>query len=159
MNWRCIFAGLHLRSIEEPNKHRMPAEQGGTERCNDNIGSRSVVLLPTCQTSYEYDAEYSRIESWLDENPEFVQDYFIRYGSMSHFYYMIIIIAQMKTCSYKKQLTFFSFLIFRKATRQLVDSWLISHANSGNNELPSPIHGTAPNNSSRGGSGATTPVR
>lgn len=75
---RFIIAGLHLRSIEEPNKNRMPAEQGGTERCNDNIGSRSVVLLPTCQTSYEYDAEFSRIESWLDENPEFVQDYFIR---------------------------------------------------------------------------------
>lgn len=50
-------------------------------------------------------------------------------------------------------------VIFRKATRQLVDSWLISHANSGNSELPSPIHGNAPNNSSRAGSGATTPVR
>lgn len=69
--------GLHLRSIEEPNKNRMPAEQGGTERI-DNIGTRSVVLLPPCQTSYEYDPEFSRIESWLDENPEFVQDYFIR---------------------------------------------------------------------------------
>lgn len=108
MNWRCIFAGLHLRSIEEPNKNRMPAEQGGTERCNDNIGSRSVVLLPTCQTSYEYDAEYSRIESWLDENPEFVQDYFIRYGSISHSLYNNNG-YKMYSCSYQKRLTLFSF--------------------------------------------------
>ncbi|XP_031627073.1 dual 3',5'-cyclic-AMP and -GMP phosphodiesterase 11-like isoform X2 [Contarinia nasturtii] len=118
-----LFPGLHLRSIEEPNKNRMPAE-GGTERI-DSIGSRSVVSLPSCQTSYEYDPEFSRVESWLDENPEFVQDYFIR-----------------------------------KATRQLVDTWLISHANSGSTEIPSPIHGNAPNNSSsRASSGATTPVR
>lgn len=56
----------------------MPVEQGGTERI-DNIGARSVVLLPSCETTpYEYGAEYSRIESWLDENPIFVQDYFIR---------------------------------------------------------------------------------
>lgn len=75
---RSFFSiGLHLRSIEEPNKSRMPAEQGGTERC-DSFSSRSVVLLPTCEPPYEYDAEYSRIESWLDENPEFVQDYFVR---------------------------------------------------------------------------------
>lgn len=76
---KCLFSGLQLRCIEEPNKNRMPAEQGGTERIDNNIGSRSVVLLPSCDTpEYEYDAEYSRIESWLDENPNFVQDYFIR---------------------------------------------------------------------------------
>lgn len=72
-----FVSGLHFRSIEESNKNRMPAEQGGTERI-DNIGSRSVVSLPSCQTAYEYDPEFSRIESWLDENPEFVQDYFTR---------------------------------------------------------------------------------
>lgn len=74
--------GLHLRSIEEP-QNRMPAEQGGTANV-DNIVSRSVVPLqmPNCQTPYEYDAEYCRMESWLDENPEFVQDYFIRYGGL-----------------------------------------------------------------------------
>lgn len=75
-----LFSGLQLRCIEEPKKNRMPAEQGGTERIDNNIGSRSVVLLPACDSpQYEYGAEYSRIESWLDENPNFVQDYFIRY--------------------------------------------------------------------------------
>lgn len=72
------FVGLHLRSIEEPQS-RMPAEQG--DAANVDIGTRNVVPLqmPNChQSSYEYDAEYCRMESWLDENPEFVQDYFIR---------------------------------------------------------------------------------
>lgn len=58
----------------------MPAE-GGTPGL-DNVGSRSGVPLPLsippCQTSYEYDPELSRMESWMDENPEFIQDYFIR---------------------------------------------------------------------------------
>ncbi|KAI4457308.1 cyclic nucleotide phosphodiesterase [Holotrichia oblita] len=68
-----------------------------------------------------YDPEYARMESWLDEHPDFVQDYFLR-----------------------------------KATRQVVDSWLISHATptSSSVELASPTH-----NQSRAGSGATTPVR
>lgn len=79
-----IFSGLHLRSIEEP-QNRMPAEQGGTVGL-DNLGSRSGVPLPlTLPPSHHapqntYDVEYNRMESWLDENPEFVQDYFIRYG-------------------------------------------------------------------------------
>lgn len=48
-------------------------------------------------------------------------------------------------------------LSFRKATRQVVDSWLVSHATptSSSVELASPTHGTP----SRAGSGATTPVR
>lgn len=67
-----------------------------------------------------YDPEYARMESWLDEHQDFVQDYFIR-----------------------------------KATRQVVDAWLVSHATptSSSTELVSPTH------ASRGGSGATTPVR
>ncbi|CAH0563713.1 unnamed protein product [Brassicogethes aeneus] len=69
-----------------------------------------------------YDPEYAKIEAWLDEHPDFVQDYFLR-----------------------------------KATRQVVDSWLVSHATptSSGGELASPTH----NQASRGGSGATTPVR
>ncbi|XP_058124704.1 dual 3',5'-cyclic-AMP and -GMP phosphodiesterase 11-like [Anopheles coustani] len=92
-----------------------------------------------CSGATGYDAEFARMESWLDENPEFVQDYFIR-----------------------------------KATRHMVDGWLVSHAtpvtsggsansnsNSGNStSVDSPTHGP-PNqpSSSRAGSGATTPVR
>nr|XP_040238527.2 dual 3',5'-cyclic-AMP and -GMP phosphodiesterase 11-like isoform X5 [Anopheles coluzzii] len=74
-----------------------------------------------------YDAEFARMESWLDENPEFMQDYFIR-----------------------------------KATRNMVDGWLVSHATpvtTAANSVDSPTHGTNQPSSSRGGSGATTPVR
>lgn len=92
----------------------------------------------------------------MDENPEFMQDY-----------------------------------IIRKATRQVVDAWLVNHATpssssndllnsptathyvsgggvaGGNGTMLTPLNGTssggaAPNAntcSSRGGSGATTPVR
>lgn len=73
--------GLHLRSIEQPHS-RMRSEQGDTTSA-DLANSRSGVPLPppipSCQTSCDYDAEYSRMESWMDENPEFIQDYFIRY--------------------------------------------------------------------------------
>ncbi|XP_050086967.1 dual 3',5'-cyclic-AMP and -GMP phosphodiesterase 11-like isoform X3 [Anopheles aquasalis] len=86
-----------------------------------------------------YDVEFARMESWLDENPEFVQDYFIR-----------------------------------KATRNMVDGWLVSHAtpvstgavaaaaavaNNTSTSVDSPTHGSNQPSSSRGGSGATTPVR
>ncbi|XP_055837299.1 dual 3',5'-cyclic-AMP and -GMP phosphodiesterase 11-like isoform X1 [Episyrphus balteatus] len=120
--------GLHLRSIEEPQQtsNRMPSEQGGTGMGLDNLGSRPGVplqlqMLPSNQQCY--DAEYARMEAWMDENQEFVQDYFIR-----------------------------------KATRQVVDAWLVSHATSAGND-GSPTHGNVQNSSSRGGSGATTPVR
>lgn len=103
----------------------MPAEQGGPVGL-DNSGSLSGVPLPIPippSTQNNYDVEYNRMESWLDENPEFAQDYFIR-----------------------------------KATRQVVDAWLVSHATPGSGDISSPSHGTN-QCSSRGGSGATTPVR
>ncbi|XP_034670133.1 dual 3',5'-cyclic-AMP and -GMP phosphodiesterase 11 isoform X1 [Drosophila subobscura] len=74
-----------------------------------------------------YDPEHARMEAWLDENQEFVQDYFIR-----------------------------------KATRQTVDAWLVSHATTAGNDVvssSSPTHPNGQTSSSRGGSGATTPVR
>ncbi|XP_032584292.2 dual 3',5'-cyclic-AMP and -GMP phosphodiesterase 11 isoform X1 [Drosophila mojavensis] len=79
------------------------------------------------QHSRPYDPEYARMEAWLDENQEFVQDYFIR-----------------------------------KATRQTVDAWLVSHATSAGNDVissSSPTHPNGQASSSRAGSGATTPVR
>ncbi|KAI8439339.1 hypothetical protein MSG28_013163 [Choristoneura fumiferana] len=84
---------LQLRSIEEPAG-----------------GAGAGMPATTC-----YDAECARTEAWLDENQEFVHDYFLR-----------------------------------KATRQVVDAWLVSHATPPSAELASP---------SRAGSGATTPVR
>jgi dual 3',5'-cyclic-AMP and -GMP phosphodiesterase 11 len=112
----------------------MPAEQGGTLGFENNLGCRTSVPLQPSQNQVNYDVEFARMESWLDENPQFAQDYFIR-----------------------------------KATRHIVDAWLVSHAhattpgpnsNNGNDCINSPTH--VNNNqqcSSRGGSGATTPVR
>lgn len=59
----------------------MPGEQGGTGFGYDNTGSRTSVPLqlqmpPSAQQFY--DAEYARMEAWMDEHPEFVQDYFLR---------------------------------------------------------------------------------
>ncbi|KAI8042452.1 hypothetical protein M5D96_003765 [Drosophila gunungcola] len=48
------------------------------------------------------------------------------------------------------------------ATRQTVDAWLVSHATSAGNDVvssTSPTHANGQTSSSRGGSGATTPVR
>ncbi|XP_032690229.1 dual 3',5'-cyclic-AMP and -GMP phosphodiesterase 11-like isoform X2 [Odontomachus brunneus] len=142
---------LHLRSIEEP---RMTAETAapcvqavqGTQGAmasqsmlqqvqDGSSGSGGVsAYYSSTSTSTVYDPEYARMEAWLDEHPDFVNDYFLR-----------------------------------KATRQTVDMWLVSHATPTSSssscvELSSPTHGAAPGNSSSGrggtgGSGATTPVR
>lgn len=58
-----LVLGLHLRSSEES---RMPAEGLGAE-------SGLHRLHRHC-----YDPEYARMEAWLDEHPDFVQDYFLR---------------------------------------------------------------------------------
>lgn len=65
--------------------------------------------------------EAESVESWLDEHPSFVYDYFVR-----------------------------------KATRYMVDSWLLSHASQGvaHEATSSPTSPTSKSNS-----GATTPVR
>ncbi|XP_063703128.1 dual 3',5'-cyclic-AMP and -GMP phosphodiesterase 11 isoform X2 [Culicoides brevitarsis] len=119
----------------------MPIEQGGTagheHHHHHYLSSRcpSVPLplhLPSQQQQQQqqspYGGEYAKMEAWMDENPEFVQDYFIR-----------------------------------KATRQVVDAWLVSHATPAANtstEISSPTHvNNTQSCSSRGGSGATTPVR
>lgn len=52
-----IVAGLQLRSIEEPAG-----------------GAGAGMPATTC-----YDAECARTEAWLDENQEFVHDYFLRF--------------------------------------------------------------------------------
>jgi hypothetical protein len=73
----CFVAGLHLRSSGDDC--RMPAEGGvpssesahreRLQKHNNHAGHGS---------SY-YDPEYARMEAWLDEHPDFVQDYFLRY--------------------------------------------------------------------------------
>lgn len=72
-----------MRSIDQTH-NEMPTEQGGTTTTVENVNVRSGVPLPTtpllstCQPPHEYDPEYARMESWMDENPEFIQDYFTR---------------------------------------------------------------------------------
>lgn len=66
--------GLHLRSSGEEG--RMPAD-GGTP------GSESAHRLPRHNNhsghgGHCYDPEYAKMEAWLDEHPDFVQDYFLR---------------------------------------------------------------------------------
>lgn len=33
-----------------------------------------------------YDPEYARMEAWLDEHPDFVQDYFLRFVHVHNIY-------------------------------------------------------------------------
>ncbi|XP_049817305.1 dual 3',5'-cyclic-AMP and -GMP phosphodiesterase 11 isoform X2 [Aethina tumida] len=108
--------GLHIRSTGE-NDRMQP--DGVILAQNDTRNQQQIQRHNVNHTGY--DPKYAEMESWLDEHPDFVQDYFLR-----------------------------------KATRQVVDSWLVSHATptSSSVELASPTH-----NQSRGGSGATTPVR
>jgi dual 3',5'-cyclic-AMP and -GMP phosphodiesterase 11 len=107
----------------------MPAAEAGTHLGLEN--NRSGVPLNTNHHGNHFDAEFMRMEAWLDENQEFAQNYFMR-----------------------------------KATRNVVDSWLVAHATPAalaNSEMmmmvSSPTHVNQQQCSSRSGSGATTPVR
>lgn len=86
-------AGLHLRSIEEP---RMTAEtaapcvqgiqgaqsgvvsQNMLQQVQDGNGGSGGSGVYYSSTSTAYDPEYARMEAWLDEHPDFVNDYFLR---------------------------------------------------------------------------------
>jgi len=137
---------------------RMPAAEGGGIALGLEHNTRSGIPVPLQLNSnhhhhhqhhhhhhqqQHYDAEYSRMESWLDEHQDFAQDYFIR-----------------------------------KATRNVIDTWLVAHATPSmgaltNNSSSSSViasadmmHVASPTHvnqqqcsSSRSGSGATTPVR
>src|SRR4051812_25141493 len=112
----------------------MPAAEGGNNLGLENNRSgvsHHALQLSSNHHQNHYDAEYARMESWLDENQEFAQNYFMR-----------------------------------KASRNVVDSWLVAHASPstlGGNDMmmlvSSPTHVTQQQcSSSRSGSGATTPV-
>lgn len=58
--------GLQLRS-GEGGDGRMPVSDGlARNQLSGGTGTN------------QYDPEYARMESWLDEHPDFVQDYFLR---------------------------------------------------------------------------------
>ncbi|XP_024939186.1 dual 3',5'-cyclic-AMP and -GMP phosphodiesterase 11 isoform X3 [Cephus cinctus] len=137
--------GLHLRSIEEP---RMTAETAAP--CVQGVqGVQSVqgvmagqMTLQQSQdaksggyyssTSAVYDPEYARMEAWLDEHPDFVNDYFLRKVTRQ---------------------TVDMWLVSHATPTSSTGSCL---------ELASPTHAGGTSSSGRGGSGgsgATTPVR
>ncbi|XP_076276982.1 dual 3',5'-cyclic-AMP and -GMP phosphodiesterase 11 isoform X5 [Lasioglossum baleicum] len=134
---------LHLRSIEEP---RMTAEtaapcvqgvqgvqsvmagQGALQQVQDGKSTGGFYS----STSAMYDPEYARMESWLDEHPDFVNDYFLRKVTR------------------------------QTVDMWLVSHATPTSSSSSCVELSSPIHAGGTSSSGRGGSGgsgATTPVR
>lgn len=193
------FAGLHLRSIEDSRmtaETAAPCVQGmqvvaaGQDSVQHSQDVKSAPCSYYSSTSAVYDPEYSRMEAWLDEHPEFVNDYFLRCDIHNALYFLLLI--TINECCWSYRLieyiqsafidiisTYFNFLLkliinitylifFRKATRQTVDMWLVSHAtptSSSNScmELSSPTHAGSSSygtgRSGSGGSGATTPVR
>lgn len=71
-------AGLRLRNVDE--SAGMTAEQGGST----DVVSAGPLPAPANSNATplphhrRYDQEHARMEAWLDENPDFVQDYFMR---------------------------------------------------------------------------------
>ncbi|KAK9310603.1 hypothetical protein QLX08_000147 [Tetragonisca angustula] len=134
---------LHLRSIEEP---RMTAEtaapcvqgmqgaqtavagQGTLQQMQDGKSTGGYYS----STSAVYDPEYARMEAWLDEHPDFVNDYFLRKVTR------------------------------QTVDMWLVSHATPTSSSSSCMELSSPTHAGGTSSSGRGGSGgsgATTPVR
>lgn len=61
----------------------------------------------------QYDPEYARMEAWLDEHPDFAQDYFLRYVHFSE--------RLKKFQSHKNQIKLFTYFVTRlKPTNQHV---------------------------------------
>ncbi|XP_073825840.1 phosphodiesterase 11 isoform X3 [Musca autumnalis] len=118
--------GVPLATYQQHQYQQHQQQQQQQQQNNSSISCTLSLGLNPLSPQRHYDPEYARMEAWMDEHQEFVQDYFIR-----------------------------------KATRQVVDAWLVSHATSAGNDTSntSPTHPNGQNCSSRGGSGATTPVR
>ncbi|KAL0117388.1 hypothetical protein PUN28_010311 [Cardiocondyla obscurior] len=139
---------LHLRSIEEPRmtaETAAPCVQGvqGVQGVQSSVASQNMLQqvqdgnggsgVYYSSTSTMYDPEYARMEAWLDEHPDFVNDYFLRKVTR------------------------------QTVDTWLVSHATPTSSSSSCVELSSPTHAAANNSSSgrggAGGSGATTPVR
>ncbi|XP_071633561.1 dual 3',5'-cyclic-AMP and -GMP phosphodiesterase 11 isoform X2 [Temnothorax longispinosus] len=139
--------GLQFRSIEEP---RMTAETAapcvqGVQGAQSGVASQNMLQQVQdgnggsggsgayySSTSTAYDPEYARMEAWLDEHPDFVNDYFLRKVTR------------------------------QTVDMWLVSHATPTSSSSSCVELSSPTHVGTGNSSGRGGaggSGATTPVR
>ncbi|XP_066599827.1 dual 3',5'-cyclic-AMP and -GMP phosphodiesterase 11 [Prorops nasuta] len=135
---------LHLRSIEEP---RMTAETAapcvqGMQGMQGVMASQSTLqqvqdgktISGANSAGYYYDPEYARMEAWLDEHPDFVNDYFLRKVTR------------------------------QTVDMWLVSHATPTSTSSSCMELSSPTHAgqqqtSASGRGASGGSGATTPVR
>lgn len=110
----------------------MPAAEGANLGLENN---RSGVPLPlqlgSNHLQNHYDAEYARMESWLDENQEFAQNYFMRKASRSAVDSWLVAHSSPATSAGNDMMMLVS----------------------------SPTHVNQQQCSSRSGSGATTPVR
>lgn len=53
------------------------ASQSMLQQVQDGNGGGGAYYSST-STSTAYDPEYARMEAWLDEHPDFVNDYFLR---------------------------------------------------------------------------------
>ncbi|XP_011876138.1 PREDICTED: dual 3',5'-cyclic-AMP and -GMP phosphodiesterase 11 isoform X1 [Vollenhovia emeryi] len=139
---------LHLRSIEEPRmtaETAAPCVQGVQGAQSGGVASQNMLQQVQdgngggsggayySSTSTAYDPEYARMESWLDEHPDFVNDYFLRKVTR------------------------------QTVDTWLVSHATPTSSSSSCVELSSPTHVGAGNSSGgrggAGGSGATTPVR
>ena len=75
--WILLVPGLHLRSSGDDC--RMPAEGGVPSSESAHRDRLQRHSNHAGHGGHCYDPEYARMESWLDEHPDFVQDYFLRY--------------------------------------------------------------------------------
>ncbi|XP_046753536.1 dual 3',5'-cyclic-AMP and -GMP phosphodiesterase 11 isoform X2 [Diprion similis] len=129
--------GLHLRSIEEP---RMTAETAAP--CVQGVSAMGSASQQGQDSGGHMKFYYTNVSSApAIYDPEY---------------------ARMEAWL-DEHPDFVTDYFLRKVTRQTVDLWLLSHATPTSAtgscmELSSPTH-AAPSSSSRGGSGATTPVR
>lgn len=133
-----FLPGLHLRSIEEPQS-RMPAVEGTFLGLDNNNSVRSGIQHPHTNNGSHNHHQNSH------------------HYDFEH--------ARMEAWLDEHQ-EFAQEYFIRKATRNVVDAWLVSHATPAalaSNDMmtivSSPTHVSQQQSASRNGSGATTPVR
>lgn len=118
----------------------MPSVVAGTTQPMEKTPDQLNALY---RTSSVYDPEWARMEAWLDENPEFAQDYFIRKATRQTVDAWLVHQATPSSCDLSSPTHFHTTV----------------NCPSGNGGGHVTISQTNNCCSSRAGSGATTPVR
>lgn len=80
-----VVSGLQLRDGVNGEESRMPVD--GVTCPGSESSSRlqrqfhhQIIHHGTSSTNCDDDQDYARMEAWLDEHPNFVQDYFLRWA-------------------------------------------------------------------------------